>query len=90
MGVGGPNVLVDFLDQFFHAAKGPAANGPLCNPVEPNFHLIQPRGIGRSEMYMVARPCREPAFYARMFVCRVVIHDHMNVQPCGHILLDLS
>src|SRR5258708_28955975 len=92
MGVGGrdANVLVDFLEQLLHAAKRSATNGPLRNPVEPNLHLIQPRGIGRSEMHMEARPCCEPTFYPRMFVRPVVIHDHVDVQLCGHVLLNLS
>jgi hypothetical protein len=82
--------LVDFLDQFLHAAKRSATNGPLRNAVEPNLHLIQPRGIGRSEMHMEARPCCEPTFYPRMLVRPVVIHDHVDVQLCWHVVLNLS
>jgi hypothetical protein len=38
---------------------------------------------------MEARSRREPAFGSRMFVGRVVVHDHINVQLCRHILLNL-
>jgi hypothetical protein len=46
------SVLVDFLDQFFDGAKRPAAKGLLCNSIEPKLHLMQLRGIGRSEVHM--------------------------------------
>ena len=67
MVVGSLNVLINFLDQFLDAAKRPATSGLLRNPVEPDLHLIQPRGIGRCEVHAESWPCCEPAFYPRMF-----------------------
>jgi hypothetical protein len=89
VGVGGPNVLIDFLDQFFDAAKRPAANGLLRNPIEPDLHLILPRGIGGSEVHVESWPCCQPALDSRMFVRGVVVHDDMHIQGLGHVLLDL-
>ena len=74
------NVLIDFLDQFLDAAKGPATSGLLGNPVEPDLHLIKPRGIGWSEVHVEAWPCCQPAFYSRVFVRRIVIHDDVPIQ----------
>ena len=44
--------MIDFLDQFLHTAERPAANGLLRDAIEPDFHLIEPGGIGRSEVHM--------------------------------------
>jgi len=84
------NVLIDFLDQFLDAAECPATNGLLRNPVEPDLHLIEPRGIGRSEVHVESWPCCKPAFYSRVFVRRVVVHDDVHMQGLRHVLLDLS
>src|SRR5215470_16152045 len=73
------NVVIDFFDQLLHAAKGPAANGLLRDAVEPDLHLIEPRGIGRSEVHMESRLGDEPAFDARMFVRGVVVHDDVHL-----------
>ena len=61
MTIGILDVMIDFLDQFLHTAERPAANGLLRDAIEPDFHLIQPRGIGRSEVYVDAWPGGEPA-----------------------------
>lgn len=58
MAVGGFNVLIDFLDDFFDVAKRPAPNGLLRNPIKPDLHLVQQRGIGWSEVHMESCPAR--------------------------------
>ena len=83
MGVGGPNVLIDFLDQVFDAAKRPAANGLLRNPIEPDLHLIEPGSIGRSKVHAESWSCGEPAFDSGMFVRGVVVHDDVHIQSSG-------
>jgi hypothetical protein len=62
VGVGSLHILIDFLDQFFDVAKRPATNGLVRNPIKPDLHLIQPRGIGRGEVHVKSWPCGEPAF----------------------------
>lgn len=89
MSVGSADILIDFLDQFLHAPKCSAANGLLGDPVEPDLHLVQPRGIGRSEVYVESWMCRQPAFHSRMLVCPIVVHDHMDFQLGRNIRLNL-
>jgi len=79
------NVVIDFLDQFLHAAKGPAANGLLRDAVEPDLHLVEPGGIGRSEVHMESWPSGEPAFDSRVFVRGVVVHDDVHLQVLRHV-----
>ena len=73
------NIAIDFLDQFFHAAEGSPAYGLLRDAVEPDLHLIEPGGIGRSEVYVEPRPCGEPAANSQMFVRGVIIHDDVRL-----------
>ena len=48
MAVGILDVGVDFCDQFLHAAKPSPAKSSLRDAIEPDFHLIEPGGLGRS------------------------------------------
>jgi len=80
MAVGILDVVIDFLDQVFHAAERSPANGLLCNAVEPDLHLIEPGGIGRSEVYVESWSCGEPAFNSQMLVRGVIIHDNVHLQ----------
>ena len=41
-------------------------------------------------MYVESLSCHEPAFYSRVFVRRVVVHDDVHIQCLRHVLLDLS
>ena len=59
MTIGILDVMIDFRDQFLHAAERSPANGLLCDAVEPDLHLIEPGGIGRSEVHMESWPCGE-------------------------------
>jgi hypothetical protein len=65
--VGILHVVIDFCDQFLHAAKGSPAKSLLGNAVEPDFHLIEPGGIGRSEVCVESWSCGEPASNSQMF-----------------------
>ena len=89
MAVGIVDVVIDFLDQFLDAAKRPPTNGLLRNAVEPDLHLIQPRRIGRSEVYVEPWPGGEPASNSQMLVCGVIIHDDVHLQVLRHVLLNL-
>ena len=68
VGVGALNVLIDVLNQLLDAAKRSATNGLLRDPMEPNLHLVQPRGIGRSEVHPKSWPGGKPAFRASLCV----------------------
>ncbi len=34
--------VLNFVDEFLHAGKGPASDRPLRDKVEPDFDLIEP------------------------------------------------
>src|SRR5438270_341303 len=38
---------------------------------------------------MIMRPAREPRLYLGGFVGRIVIHDNMDIEPFGHLRIDL-
>jgi hypothetical protein len=61
------DVVIDFLDQFLDAAKGSPAKSSLRDAIEPDLHLIQPGGIGWSEVYVEPWPCGKPASNSQMF-----------------------
>jgi uncharacterized repeat protein (TIGR03803 family) len=71
--------LIDLSHQFLHAAKSSAPDGSLGNSVEPDLHLIEPGGVGWSEVHMKARPRRQPALHARMLVGGVIVYNHVHL-----------
>src|SRR5258707_8721994 len=89
MAVGILDVVIDVLDQVFHATERSAANGLLRNTVEPDLHLIEPGGIGGSEVHMEPWPCSKPAFNSQMLVRGVIIHDDVPVQVFRHVFFNL-
>ena len=46
---------------------------------EPAFHLVEPIGIGRGVVHVIAGPLRQPSAHLGMFVGGVVIDDQMKV-----------
>ncbi len=83
------DVVIDFLDQFFHTAKRSPAKSSLGNAVEPDLHLIEPGGVGWSEVYVEPWPCGEPASNSQMLVRGVIIHDDVHLQVLRYLLLNL-
>lgn len=77
--------VFDLGNQLFHAAKGAPTNRFLGDDVKPDFHLVQPGGIGGRVMHMVARAGRQPAPHSFMLMGGVVVHYQMNVQFWRHI-----
>ncbi len=78
MTVGILDVVIDLCDQFLHAAKRSPTKRLLRDAIEPDFHLIEPGGIGWSEVYVEPWPCGEPASDSQMFVRGVIIHDDVH------------
>ena len=89
MAVGIVDVVIDFLDQFLHAAKRSPTKSLLRDAIEPDFHLIEPGGIGWSEVYVEPWPRGEPASNSQMLVCGVIIQDDVHFQVLRHVLLNL-
>src|SRR5450432_3041449 len=73
-------VGVDALDEFLDVAKGAAADGLLGDEAEPAFDLIEPRGISRSIVDVVAGMPGEPGANLGVFVGGVVVDDEMQVE----------
>ena len=72
--------VIDFLDQFTHVAERAAADGALGDQREPALDLIEPAGVGGSEVKVVAGMAGQPGFDLGMFVGGVVVHDQMDVE----------
>src|SRR6202140_2486432 len=75
------DVGVDFLHQLADAAERPAPNCLLSDEAEPALHLIEPTGVGRGVMDVVARPARQPSLNLGMLVGAVVVRHQMDVEP---------
>ena len=71
-------------DEFLDTFKGAPTNGPLGDEIEPDLHLIEPGGIRRREVHMIAGTRRQPAIDRRMLVRAVVVHDQMNIEIGRH------
>ena len=69
--------------------EGAAADGFLGDDVEPDLDLVEPGGVGGSEMDMVARPGGEPALDLGMLVGAVVVDDEVDVEVGGHAGVDV-
>ena len=57
----------------------------MSDQAKPPLNLVEPRGIGRCEMNMVARTISQPLFHFGTLVSRVVINHQMYIEPGGHI-----
>ena len=77
---------VDLLGQFFDAGEGAAPDGFLGDDAEPALDLIEPRGIGRCEVDVVARAFGEPGFDLGVFVGGVVVEDDVSSRSAGTAL----
>ena len=77
------DILVDLSHQFAHAAKRAAPDRVLGDEPEPALHLVEPAGVGRRVMDVVARVARQPGFDPRMFVGGVVVRDQMDSSAAG-------
>lgn len=77
---------VDGIDEVANVAEGSATDGLLSNNAEPQLDLIEPGGIGRGIVNMVAGPFGQPEFDFGMFVGGIVIDDKMEVEVLWHRL----
>ena len=76
-------------DEFFHAPERSSLHcfpGDVC---KPPLHLVEPCGTGGSEVHCDAGIWGEPFPHFRMLVRSVVVRNSMNIQRCGHVLVDL-
>jgi len=54
--------LLDLSGQLFHAPEGSTPNCSLSDEVEPDLHLIQPRGVRGGIVDLVPRMSGQPSF----------------------------
>lgn len=71
--------LIDFRNQLFDTLKGSSPNGPLCNQVEPDLHLIEPRSIGGCIVNLVTGMSCQPALDLGMLMGGIVINHQMDI-----------
>ena len=84
----GVDELSDRLFEFGDAAVTAAADLLLGQLTEPALNQVEPRAVGRSEVDVEARPLGEPVANDRGLVGAVVVHDHVDVQIRGDVVLD--
>src|ERR1700677_601101 len=71
----GLHKLINRLAQLYRRREANALESLLAQNAEPTFHLIQPRGIRRSEMQMDSRMAPEPPVFFGLVSIQVVQHD---------------
>ncbi len=77
--------VVDLGHQFFDTGERTAANGLLRDEAKPTLDLVQPRGVGRGVMDVVAWPFGEPRLDLGVLVGGVVVDDEMDIERGGHV-----
>ena len=70
--------------QFLDAAVNTAADLALGQKREPALDLIEPGGVGGSEVKVIARPFGKPGFDRRCLVGGVIVHDQMDIEIGRH------
>ena len=82
--------VVDLPGQLLDAGERAPTDGLLRDQPEPALDLVQPRGVGRRVMHVVARPPGQPGPDLGMLVRAVVVDDEMDVERVGHAGLDVA
>ncbi len=80
---------VDLSHQFFDAGKRAATDRLLGDEAEPAFDWVQPRGVRRGEMDVVARAPGQPRPDLGVFVGGMVVDDEMDIELSRDVTLDV-
>ena len=72
-------VLCDALHELLDAGERAATDSFVSDQSEEALHLIQPRAVGRDEVHVPTRACRQPRLDLRMAVRGVVVDDAVHV-----------
>jgi hypothetical protein len=99
VGIGGPHegfelhvVLfkeaVDGSLQIKDRTEHAAFQAPFCQRCEEAVDGIEPRAVRRCEVEGEALMAGEPFMHFGVFVCRIIIKDHLNGLACGDLRLD--
>ena len=68
------NKLIDLGNEIRDTTEAAAPDRSLGNDVEPDLHLVEPWGIGRCVVDVLARTRRKPSADLSVFVGGVVIN----------------
>ena len=83
-------VALDATNEVRDAFEGTAPDSLLRDQPKPPFDLVEPRGIGRRVVHVIAWPPRQPSTYLRMLVGRVVIADQVQYFVLRGFPIDLA
>ena len=83
------DVLVDLLHQFAHAAKRAAPDGLLSDQSAPALDLVEPAGVGRRVMNVIAPMACQPRLDPRMFMGGVVVRDQMDLELRRNVVVEV-
>ena len=87
--VGRLDIVFDRVFEVADRAEHTALEGALGEEREEAFGLIEPGGRGRRVMHVPARPLQEPVADQLGLMGSVIVHDDVNVEIGGHVVLDL-
>jgi len=82
------DVILDGVDKFWNAAEHSTADAFLRDLSEPSFDQIEPGRACRNEMDLKPWVLLQPCSNLRMFVCRIVVHDQMEIKLGGCLCVD--
>lgn len=77
------NVAHQFLGKVFDRREDTSRDDVALNLGEPEFDLVEPRGVGRREMQMHLRVGLQKFGDPRGLVRREIVRNHMNFQARG-------
>ena len=76
-------VALNSSDELFDVSEGVSSDGALRDDIEPDFDLVEPRGVGRCEVDVEARVLGQPCLDLLVFMGRVIVHHDVEVQIFG-------
>ena len=82
------DVLADGGFQVFHTSKHAPSNALIGEFGEPSLHQIDPGTVGGGEVDMKSGSFSEPFPDDGCFMRAVVVHDDMDIESDGHLILD--
>jgi len=82
------DVLADGCFQIFHAAKHTPSYAFISEFGEPSLDQVDPGTVGGCEVKMEPWTLGEPFPDEGGFVPAIVVHNDMNVESGGHVILD--
>ncbi|MDP2479281.1 MAG: hypothetical protein Q8W49_02105 [Candidatus Palauibacterales bacterium] len=89
LGVIGVDDGADLVDELADLRERPAASRFLGDNVEPDLDVIEPGGVGRREVDVIARPSSEPRLDLDVLVTCIVVDDEMDLEIVRDVGVDV-